>query len=222
MAAVAKALLLDLDGTLVDSLPDLAASVNALLAEFGASALAEMEIAPMIGDGTRRLVERALAARGFGAATPETAHTRFLAIYEARPAALSRPYPGVVATLERLSAGGWRLAVCTNKPLRATQLMLRDLALERFFGAVIAGDSLPVQKPDPQVFLAALRALGVAPSQAIAVGDHANDLLAAAAAGMQAIWANYGYGKRPLRPAPAATIDAFIELPAAAAMLLPA
>lgn len=222
MAAAAKALLLDLDGTLVDSLPDLAASVNALLAELGASALAEMEIAPMIGDGTRSLVERALAARGIDAAPPGSAHTRFLAIYEARPAALSRPYPGVVATLERLSAGGWRLAVCTNKPLRATRLMLRDLALERFFGAVIAGDSLPVRKPDPQVFLAALQALGVAPAQAIAVGDHVNDLLAADAAGMRAIWANYGYGKRPLRPPPAATIDAFIELPAAAALLLPA
>lgn len=222
MAPAQKALLLDLDGTLVESLPDLAASANALLAELGAGALAEVEIAAMVGDGARKLVERALAARGVGGESVETAHARFLEIYEARPAALSRPYPGVVATLERLSAGGWGLAVCTNKPLRATRLMLRDLALERFFGAVIAGDSLAVRKPDPRVFLAALQALDVAPPQGIAVGDHANDLLAATAAGMQAIWANYGYGKRPARPEPAATIDAFNELPAVAAMLLPA
>ena len=217
-----KALVLDLDGTLVESLPDLAASVNELLGERGRAALVDAEIAAMIGDGARKLVERALAARGI-AGEIESAQSRFLEIYEARPAALSRPYPGAEATLGRLTANGWRLALCTNKPMRSTRIMLRALDLERFFGATIAGDSLPVRKPDPAPLLAALQALGVAPGRGIAVGDHANDLLAAAAAGIPAIWADYGYGAFEARlPRPAAVIHAFSELAPAAARLLPA
>ncbi|HVM77889.1 MAG TPA: phosphoglycolate phosphatase [Stellaceae bacterium] len=223
MPAEPKALVLDLDGTLVESLPDLAASVNELLGELGRPALADAEIAAMIGDGARKLVARALAARGIAGEEIESAQSRFLEIYEARPAALSRPYPGAAATLGRLAASGWRLALCTNKPMRATRIMLRTLDLERFFGATIAGDSLPVRKPDPAPLLAALQALGVSPARGIAVGDHANDLLAAAAAGIPAIWADYGYGTlEPRLPPPAAVIRVFSELAPAAARLLPA
>jgi len=218
-----KAVVLDLDGTLVDSLPDLAASVNELLRERGRPALETSEVAGMIGDGTPKLVERAFLARGVARDEIETALPRFLAIYEARPTALSRPFPGAETTLTHLAAEGWRLGLCTNKPMRATRIMLRALDLEQFFGAVIAGDSLPVRKPDPAPLRAALQTLGVVPARGIAVGDHANDLLAAAAAGVAAIWAEYGYGTLGAgAPKPAAVIHAFSELAPAAERLLPA
>ena len=218
-----KALVLDLDGTLVDSLPDLAASVNELLGERGRPALEKSEVAGMIGDGSPKLVERAFLARGIARDEIEKAQPSFLAIYETRLAALSRPFPGAEATLAHLAAGGWRLGLCTNKPMRATRIMLSALDLERFFGAVIAGDSLPVRKPDPAPLRAALQTLGVVPARGIAVGDHTNDLLAAAAAGVAAIWAEYGYGKLgPVAPKPAAVIHAFSELAPAAERLLPA
>ena len=222
MPTAPKAIVLDLDGTLVDSLPDLATSVNQLLEELGRPALETPEVAGMVGDGTPKLVERALLARGIGRDEIEKAQPRFLAIYEARATALSRPFPGAEATLGRLAVRGWRLGLCTNKPMRATRIMLRALDLDHFFGAVIAGDSLPVRKPDPAPLLAALQTLGVAPARAITVGDHANDLLAAAAAGVAAIWAEYGYGSlRAGLPPPVAVIHAFSELALAAERLLP-
>lgn len=217
------ALLLDLDGTLVDSVPDLAAAANELLAELGTPPLDQDEIAGMVGDGATKLVERALAARGLEQALIAPGVARFLALYEPRAALLSRPYPGVVPVLSHLVAEGWRCAVCTNKPLAPTRVMLRDLALDRFFGAVIAGDSLAARKPDPGPLLAALGALGAGKEHAVTVGDHGNDLRAAAAAGIPAIWARYGYGTLSADvPPPASVIDAFTELPERLAELRPA
>jgi phosphoglycolate phosphatase len=209
-----RALLLDLDGTLVDSLPDLVAVLNEVLGAFGMPALSAAQAAPMVGDGTLKFVERALAARYLGRDIVKSAQTRFLALYEARPAQLSRPYPGVPEILEGLGAQDWRCAVCTNKPERATRLLLDALDLTRFFGAIITGDSLPEKKPDPAPLRAALAALKVPPSRAVMVGDHANDLRAAAAARIPCIFARYGYGVLPPDvPPPIATIDAFTDLP---------
>jgi len=211
-----KGLVIDLDGTLVDSLPDLLEVLNEVLGDFGVPTLSAAEAKPMIGDGTLKLVERALAARGVTPDHVRAAQARFLALYEARPARLSRPYAGAPEILARLAGEGWVFALCTNKPERATHLVLRALDLERCFRAIITGDSLPQKKPDPAPMRAALAALEVSPERAVAVGDHANDLRAAGAAGLRAIFARYGYGElTPDLPKPAAIIDAFAGLPAA-------
>ena len=212
--ATLKGLVLDLDGTLVDSLPDLLAVLNQVLADFGVPELTAVEAKPMVGDGTAKLVERALAARAVTPDQMRPAVSRFLTLYEARPARLSRPYPGVAEALAELAGSGWHFALCTNKPERATRVMLSELDLDRFFRAIITGDSLPQKKPDPAPMRAALAALEVSPRHAIAVGDHANDLRAARGAGLRAIFARYGYGTlTPDLPRPAGVISAFAELP---------
>ena len=211
---VTRAILFDLDGTLVDSVPDLAAAVNKLLAELGRPPLDRGEVAGMVGDGTAKLVERALAARHVGDLPASAALPRFLALYEADATRLTRPYDGVPDTLQRLAAAGYRLAVCTNKPERATRLVLGGLGLEGFFPLVLGGDSLPVRKPDPGPLHAALDGLGVGPGEAAMVGDHRNDVLAARAAGVAAIFARYGYGAASLGTlTPDAAIDRFAALP---------
>jgi len=218
--AAFRGLLLDLDGTLVDSLPDLLAVLNQVLGDFGVPELTAAEARPMVGDGTLKLVERALAARSVTPDQIRPAQSRFLTLYEARPTRLSRFYAAVPEVLTELSAQGWVFAVCTNKPERATRVMLSELDLDRFFRAVITGDSLPQKKPDPAPMRAALAALEVPPHRAIAVGDHANDLLAARAAGVRSIFARYGYGTLTADlPPPIAVIDAFARLPEALARL---
>jgi phosphoglycolate phosphatase len=218
--AFLKGLLLDLDGTLVDSLPDLVAVLNQVLDDFGAAGLSGAEAKPMVGDGALKLVERALAARGVTPDQIRPAQSRFLTLYEARPARLSRFYAGVPETLAELASQGWVCAVCTNKPERATRVMLSELDLDRFFRAVITGDTLPQKKPDPAPMRAALARLEVPPHRAIAVGDHANDLRAARGAGLRSIFASYGYGRLTADlPPPVAVIGAFADLPDALAAI---
>lgn len=218
--AFLKGLVLDLDGTLVDSLPDLVAVLNQVLGDFGVPALTAAEAKPMVGDGTLKLVERALAARGVTPDRIRPAQSRFLTLYEARPTRLSRFYVSAPEVLTELTGAGWVCAVCTNKPERATRVMLSELDLDRFFRAVITGDTLPQKKPDPAPMRAALSALEIPTDRAIAVGDHANDLLAARAAGLRAIFARYGYGELTADlPRPAGIINAFADLPQALAQL---
>jgi phosphoglycolate phosphatase len=167
-----------------------------------------------------KLVERALAARGVTPDHIRPAQAHFLQLYEARPARLTRPYPGGPEVLARLAREGWIFALCTNKPERATRLLLGQLDLDRWFRAIVTGDTLPQKKPDPAPMRAALAALELPAHRAVAVGDHANDLLSAARAGLGAIFARYGYGTlTPELPRPAAVIDAFSELPQALARL---
>ncbi|HWG79176.1 MAG TPA: phosphoglycolate phosphatase [Stellaceae bacterium] len=211
-----RAILFDLDGTLVDSVPDLAAAVNGLLAELDRPALGLAQVTSMVGDGTSALVERALAASGAAGTPLRAAHDRFLALYEADPTRLTRPYPGVPAVLDQLAAAGWRLGVCTNKPERATRAVLTGLDLDGFFAVVLGGDSGPTRKPDPGPLHAALGRLGSAPGNAAMIGDHRNDVVAAQAAGMPVVFARYGYGAATLAGlTPDAGIDRFAELPQA-------
>lgn len=215
------ALLFDLDGTLVDSVPDLAAAANRLLAELGRAPLDEVEIAAMVGDGVAKLVERALAARQTSDFALAAATARFTALYEADAVTLTRPYPGVREGLAAFAHAGVTLAVCTNKPERATRAVLEGLGLARFFAVVIGGDSLPARKPDPAPLIAALNRLGVAPTEAAMVGDHRNDVLAAQGARIAAIFASYGYGLTTLGELrPDAMIDRFAELPQVAGGVL--
>jgi phosphoglycolate phosphatase len=208
------ALLFDLDGTLVDSVPDLAAAVNTVLAEHGLAPLSEPEIAGMVGDGVAALVERALLARGGRGIALSPAVERYVALYKANATTLSRPYPGVADGLAELAGAGVGLAVCTNKPEAATRAVLEGLGLDRFFPVVLGGDSLASRKPDPAPLLAALDQLGAGAAESAMIGDHRNDVLAARAAGTSVIFARYGYGLATLRElAPDAMIGCFAELP---------
>ncbi|HEX3501136.1 MAG TPA: phosphoglycolate phosphatase [Stellaceae bacterium] len=215
-----NAVVFDLDGTLVDSLPDLAAALAVTLGEIGAPALSREAVRGMIGDGTTALVARALAARNLPATLLGERLTRFLALYEAAPATLSRPYPGVRETLHALQDEGRRLAICTNKPQRATLAVLRGLDLEDFFAAIVGGDVLAVKKPDPAHLLAALDRLGAAPGDAIMIGDNEHDVAMAKAAGVPVILVRYGYHRVPLATLAAdIQIDAFDALPQAIVQL---
>ncbi len=214
----APVLLCDLDGTLVDSLPDLAAAVGALLEEEGRPGLAPEAVAAMVGDGVPKLIERALAATGGVPTEAELAAlvARYLPIYEARMTELTRPYPGAIETLRALKAAGWRLAVCTNKPEAPSRAIVAGLGFEGLFEAVSGGDSLPVKKPDPGHLLGLLDLLGAAPGAAVMLGDSRNDVLAARAAGLPAIAIAHGYGGTPARELGAdRVIETFAELPAA-------
>src|SRR5260370_37036439 len=145
-----KAILFDLDGTLVDSVPDLAAAANALLAELGRPPLSLAQVTGMVGDGAPKLVERALAASGAGDTPPRAALDRFLAFYEADPTRLTRPYDGVPAVPDELAAAGWRLGGCTNKPERATRAGLAGRGLYPFFPAGPGGRRGPTPQAAPR------------------------------------------------------------------------
>ncbi|BBK41262.1 phosphoglycolate phosphatase [Allostella vacuolata] len=216
------AIIFDFDGTLVDSAADLRTALNMLLAEARLPAQPIEAVRRMIGDGALKLVERGFAAAGRPVAGDALARQgqRFLELYEPISADSTQPYPGVVETLERLAAAGHRLGLCTNKPERATRLMLETLRLDRLLTSVVGGDTLPVRKPDPAPLLAAIAGLGLAPAQALMVGDNEHDVATAKAAGVPVVAVSYGYARVPLAELHAdATIDAFDELPAAIARI---
>jgi phosphoglycolate phosphatase len=215
---VIRTLLLDLDGTLVHSVPDLAAALNRLLQARGLGALSQSEVTSMIGDGVAKLVERAFAACG---SVPDAgAVAEFSADYGAHAAVATSPYPGVVDTLRSLAGEGWRLAVCTNKPETAARALLSALGLARYFAAVGGGDSFPVRKPDPRHLLATLEAAGGGTDRAVMAGDHANDVAAARSAGLPCIFAAWGYGPASMAEGAVAVAQDFPELAAIARRLL--
>jgi len=218
--SMTKTLILDLDGTLVDSVPDLAAALNRLMGARGLETFSLAATAAMVGDGTRALVERAFAARGRQA--DDEAQVSFLADYSAHVAVATRPFPGAEAALRALTRQGWRLAVCTNKPLAPARALLKALGLFPFFATIGAGDSFAVQKPDPRHLLATLAAAGGTPGQAVMLGDHAHDVAAARGAGLPCIFAAWGYGPPAMAVGAAATAETFSEVAEVAARLLPA
>ncbi|MEJ0070603.1 MAG: phosphoglycolate phosphatase [Pseudomonadota bacterium] len=191
--------ILDLDGTLVDSAPDLRAIAERVLAEAGRPALDLPTVKRFIGDGVRKLVERAFAATGpaLDPAALDHATARFTELYEAAASVLTRPYDGVPETLARLRAGGIRLAVCTNKPMAAAAIVLRELGLAPLINAVSGGDSVARRKPDPEHVRDALQRIGGLPEQAVMVGDNEHDIAAGKAAGLVTIAVTYGYARVP-------------------------
>jgi phosphoglycolate phosphatase len=184
----------DLDGTLVDSSVDLANGVNALLSGLGAAPIPTADVTAMVGEGAAVLVRRALSARGLDPATPG-ALDRFLAHYDAHLLDNTAPYPGIVETLDALS-GRVGLAVLTNKPAHATELMLMGLGLRRYFRDVIGGDTSWGRKPAPAGLLHLCGRAGVEPAQTLLVGDSAVDLATARHAGTRVCLARYGFGYR--------------------------
>jgi phosphoglycolate phosphatase len=210
-------LIFDLDGTLIDSAPDLHRALLRLLADKNLPPLTLAQVIGMVGDGTAMLVARAFerVGRPAGKHLPQLL-ARFLEIYETGIAELTQPYPGVPETLANLHAIGHRMAICTNKPDLPTRLVLDAFGLARHFEVIVAGDSTPARKPDPGHLMAALHRMQAGPQDAVMIGDGANDLWAAQAAGVPLILARYGYGVRGMPDiAPAAVIDTFAALPEA-------
>ncbi|MBI3516287.1 MAG: phosphoglycolate phosphatase [Proteobacteria bacterium] len=189
----------DLDGTLIDSAPDLRAAANTVLGEAGRAALDLATIRGFVGDGVRKLIERAFAATGpaLGDAALDAATRRYTTLYEAAASVLTRPYDGVVETLPRLRARGMTLAVCTNKPIAPATIVLRELGLAEFFAAVSGGDSVARRKPDRAHVLDALQRIGGSVAEAAMVGDNEHDVAAGKAAGLPTIAVTYGYARVP-------------------------
>ena len=178
----------DLDGTLIDSVGDLAASASELVTTLGGRALERAEIADMVGDGAGALVRRALSAAGLEPDTPD-ALSQFLQIYDRRLLDTTTAYPGVENALMMASRRA-RLAVLTNKPLQPSRRILDALGLSRYFDAVIGGDGPHGRKPNP----AGLRALADGRSQSCWLAIHPIDGQTATAAGCGFAWARYGFG----------------------------
>jgi phosphoglycolate phosphatase len=188
-------LLFDLDGTLVDSLPDIAASVNHVRTAHALPALPDHAVRVMVGDGLTRLLERALAERAAGDMAIDMAAAK--ALYRAHHleqcTRLVQVFPGVLAQLASYRARGWPMAVVTNKSAVFAQRMLDALRLSPFLPVVVDGESVGAQKPSPEPCLAALRELGAAPGRGTMIGDGVQDLRAGKAAGLRTVAVLYGY-----------------------------
>ena len=214
-----RTLLLDLDGTLVDSVPDLAAAVNRLMRSRGLPEFSNQDVAAMVGDGIAILTSRAFAAHNL---QPDANAVDDLASdYAIHVAVHSRLYPGVPDTLAGLVGQGWRLAICTNKPEPAARKLLEAVGLISLFAAIGGGDSFPVRKPDPGHLLATLASAGGQPDSCLILGDHRNDVMAAAGAGVPSIFAAWGYGSLDMAAGSAGIAHNIQEAAAIANRLLP-
>jgi phosphoglycolate phosphatase len=194
----------DLDGTLVDSAPDIHAALDRVMAARGLPGFTRTEVTAMIGDGARMLLDRALAARG--QPYDPAALAAFLADPAAAGAIESRPFPGIPEALDQLQADGWRLAVCTNKPEVMAHALLRSLGLHGRFAAIGGGDSFATRKPDPGHLMATIAAAGGTQRGAVMIGDHRNDIAAARGAAIPCVFVGWGYG--PLAMADGAPVAA--------------
>jgi len=224
-ALAGAAIAFDLDGTLVDTAPDLIGTLNVLLAEEGHPPLPLDEARPFIGRGARWMIERGFTAAG-APLPPERVpdlFERFIGHYLAHIADESRPFPGVVPALEAMAAAGARLCVCTNKRTDLSLALLDALDLTRHFDAVIGADLAPAIKPDPRHLLTAIEAVKGDPRRAIMVGDAATDAGAARAAGTGLVLVSFGYTEIPAQElAPDILIHRFADLPDACVSLLSA
>ena len=216
-SASARAVLIDLDGTMVDSAPDIVAASNRMLAELCAPPLSPAVVASFIGNGVPTLVRRLLAASpGLTGIGEDAAKTIFLRHYHDTNGRFGNLFAGVAEGLTALQHGGFRLGCVTNKPMAYTIPLLQAFGLERFMQAVVGGDSIAQMKPDPAPLLHACELLGVAPARTVLVGDSHVDVAAARAAQMPVAIVRYGYCGTG---GPAALdadnfIDSFQELPA--------
>lgn len=217
-----RAALCDLDGTLLDTAPDLAAAVNRMLAALGRPSRTLGEVANDIGRGTPKLVERSLAATGEARMDEGQLFERALRLfsrhYEEESGRASRAFPGVLEGLEAMTQDGIALACVTNKPRRFTEPLLAGTGLAHWFRAVVCGDEVAHLKPHPAPYLQACTRLGVPPGEAVAIGDSSNDVTAARAAGCVVLCVPYGY--REGEPVERLQGDALVpDLRAAAAWL---
>ena len=215
----------DLDGTLVESLPDLAATLNVILNRHGLPSLDPQKVRSIIGRGARALLTRGFEANGQNL-TSERADilfAEFIEHYTAHIADNSFAFPGVENALDQLAVAGARLAVCTNKRTDLAVPLLKTLGLSERFAAIVGPDLAPAAKPDPRHLLTTLALAGGDPARAIMVGDSATDADTARAAGVPLILVTFGYTEIPAADLGAdVLIDHFDQIPAACAQILAA
>jgi len=205
----------DLDGTLLDTAPDLAAALNALLEEEGCQRLPLTSVRTMVGKGAISMIKQGFARAGIQVEKelPEGMRSRFLDHYRACYMDRTKPFPGVVEALIQLKEMGHPLSVCTNKSHEMSVAILEGLALKHFFVGIVGGDSLATAKPDPAPIRAAIELSGSGVASATMVGDSITDIHAAHAAGIPAIAVTFGYTEiAPHDLGADAVIDHFDEL----------
>ena len=212
-------LLFDLDGTLIDSVPDLSKALNATLEELALPRYDEATIRSWIGNGAAMLVKRGLVGKREIDREPEKAlFQKAMRIFLERYAVVLNEatglYPEVAETLEILKDRGYRMAIVTNKPSQFVGPILENLGIESYFEHVLGGEDLPKKKPDPLPLLHTCEILGCRPESSVMIGDSSNDILAAKAAGIPAVAVAYGYSaERPVKELGAdAVVERFGEL----------
>jgi phosphoglycolate phosphatase len=209
-------LVFDLDGTLIDTAPDLIDTLNVVFEREGVPLVPYDEARMLIGGGAKAMISRGLAAEGrnVDSAELEKLLADFIAYYSAHIADRSRPFPGLEDALDRLTSDGFILAVCTNKLEGLSRQLLNELKLAPRFAAICGQDTFGVQKPDPVVLRKTIAAAGGAAEAAIMIGDSATDVLTARTAGIPIIGVDFGYTDRPIAEfRPDRIISRFNDLP---------
>lgn len=212
-----KMVLIDLDGTLIDSVPDLTYCVDEMMTQLGLPVRGEAAVRTWVGNGIERLVQRALT-NDLDGMPDEALYARalpiFKALYAENTSKRSLLYPGVRDGLEYLQGAGYRLACVTNKAAQFTLPLLKDLGVFPYFELVVSGDTTPKKKPDPMPLLYAAEKLGADPHECLMIGDSKSDVQAARAAGFQIVCMSYGYnhGEDIRNYHPDAVIDSMVEL----------
>jgi len=210
-------ILIDVDGTLVDSVPDLAWCVDAMMQQLGREPHGEDRVRDWVGNGVERLVRRALVGALDGepdGADFEQAYPIFMELYAENTSKRSFLYPGVREGLDQLKAAGYQIGCVTNKAAQFTEPLLKDLGIFDDFSIVISGDTLAKKKPDPAPLLHATKYFGCDPAKSMMIGDSVSDVAAARAAGFQIICMSYGYNHGvDIRDAnPDAVVDSMLEI----------
>jgi phosphoglycolate phosphatase len=208
----------DLDGTLVDTAPDLIEALNVVFVREGLPPVDPAAARDMIGGGARQMIERGLRREGrmLSASTIDRMFADFIAYYADHIADRSQPFPGLDRALDDLAAGGCRFAVCTNKLEGLSRLLLDALGLTRRFAAICGQDTFGVQKPDPEILRRTVQAAGGESHRAVMVGDSGTDIVTARAAGIPIVAVDFGYSETPVRDlSPDRVISHFDELAAA-------
>ena len=190
-------ILFDLDGTLIDSAPDLVGTLNIILRRHGRTTLTISDVKKLVGNGARALLERGFKETGAPAENLDALTVEFIETYVPNCAVLSRPFSGVIETLDTFANSGYRMAVCTNKPQVPSETILTELGLMQYFELVVGGDFFPMRKPDPRHLLGALQLMDAPENPAIMVGDSYNDVASARNAGIPVIVVTYGYTTTP-------------------------
>lgn len=212
----ASTIVFDLDGTLIDTAPDLVATLNVILAGEGMAPVNYEVARNFVGGGARLMLARGIEAEGrtVDGAKLDQMFQDFIAYYAGNVAVHSRPFPGLIETLDTLSARGFRLAVCTNKLEHLSLLLLNELKLTHRFVAICGQDTFGIQKPDPEILRRTIAAAGGDIGRSIMVGDSETDILTAKAAGIPIIAVDFGYSDRPISEySPDRLISHFAQLP---------
>lgn len=221
----AATIVFDLDGTLIDTAPDLVDTLNVVFGREGLPPVPYETARNLIGGGARMMIARGIEAEGRTVAPAELERLfqDFLAHYSEHIADRSQPFPGLTDALDTMAANGWRFAVCTNKLEYLSVLLLKQLGLADRFAVICGQDTFGVQKPDPEVLRRTIAAAGGTLRNAIMIGDSLTDIRTARAAGIPVIAVDFGYTDRPVSElGPDRIISRFAELPSAVAKLFAA